>query len=134
MKGYVKILSMRRKFIKYNPKLKATARILRKQSTLAEVLLWNELKGKRILGYDFHRQKPIGNYIVDFFCSRLKLAIEIDGASHLDRTQEDMKRQKELESLGIRFLRFQDIEVKQDLGGVITTIRDWVLQERKTMT
>jgi very-short-patch-repair endonuclease len=134
MKGCVKILSMRRKFIKYNPKLKATARILRKQSTLAEVLLWNELKGKRILGYDFHRQKPIGNYIVDFFCSRLKLAIEIDGASHLDRTQEDMKRQKELESLGIRFLRCQDIEVKQDLGGVITTIRDWVLQERKTMT
>jgi very-short-patch-repair endonuclease len=125
---------MHRKFIRYNPKLKTTARMLRKQSTLAEVLLWNELKGKKILGYDFHRQKPIGNYIVDFFCSRLKLAIEIDGASHLDRTQEDMRRQKELESLGIRFLRFLDIEVKQDLGGVIATIRDWILQERKTMT
>jgi very-short-patch-repair endonuclease len=122
---------MRRKFIRYNPKLKTTAHMLRKQSTLAEILLWNELKGKKLLGCDFHRQKPIGNYIVDFFCPGLKLAIEIDGASHLGRTQEDMKRQKELESLSIRFLRFQDIEVKQDLGAVIATIRDWILKERK---
>jgi very-short-patch-repair endonuclease len=133
-KGCVKIIPMRRRFIKYDPKLKTTARMLRKQSTLAEVLLWNELKSKKLLGCDFHRQKPVGNYIVDFFCPRLKLAIEIDGASHLGRTQEDMRRQKELESLGIRFLRFLDIEVKQDLGGVITTIRDWILQKRKTMT
>jgi very-short-patch-repair endonuclease len=125
---------MRRKFIRYNPKLKTTARMLRKQSTLAEILLWNELKGKKLLGCDFHRQKPIGNYIVDFFCPRLRLAIEIDGASHSGRTQRDMRRQKELESLGIRFLRFQDIEVKQDLGGVITTIRNWVLQEGKAKT
>jgi very-short-patch-repair endonuclease len=110
---------MHRKFIRYNPKLKTTARMLRKQSTLAETLLWNELKGKKLLGCDFHRQKPIGNYIVDFFCPRLKLAIEIDGASHSGRTQEDMKRQKELESLGIRFLRFQDIEVKQDHSGCV---------------
>jgi very-short-patch-repair endonuclease len=122
---------MHRRFIRYNPKLKTTARMLRKQSTLAEILLWNELKGKKLLGCDFHRQKPIGNYIVDFFCPGLKLAIEIDGASHLGRTQEDMKRQKELESLSIRFLRFQDIEVKQDLGAVIATIRDWILKERK---
>jgi very-short-patch-repair endonuclease len=134
MKGCVKILSMRRKFIRYNPKLKTTARMLRKQSTLAEILLWNELKGKKLLGCDFHRQKPIGNYIVDFFCPGLKLAIEIDGASHLDRIQEDMKRQKELESLGIRFLRFQDIEVKQDLGGVIAAIRERILEERKAKT
>jgi very-short-patch-repair endonuclease len=134
MKGCVKILSMRRKFIRYNPKLKTTARMLRKQSTLAEILLWNELKGKKLLGCDFHRQKPIGNYIVDFFCPGLKLAIEIDGSSHLDRIQEDMKRQKELESLGIRFLRFQDIEVKQDLGGVIAAIRERILEERKAKT
>lgn len=126
-----KSLFMRRKFIKYNPKLKATARMLRKHSTLAEILLWNELKGKKILGYDFHRQKPIGNHIVDFFSPRLMLAIEIDGASHLDRTQEDIKRQKELESSGIQFLRFQDIEVKKNLEGVIARIRDWILKYQK---
>ena len=122
---------MQRNFIKYNPKLKATARMLRGHSTLAEIILWNELRGKKLLGCDFHRQKPIQNYIVDFFCPRLKLAIEIDGASHLDRTQEDIKRQKELESLGIRFLRFQDIEVKQDLGTVIEAIKRWILAKQQ---
>ena len=125
---------MKKKFITYNPKLKSTARTLRRQSTLAEILLWNELKGKKILGYDFHRQKPINKYIVDFFCPRLMLAIEIDGASHVDRAEEDKRRQKELESSGIRFLRFEDTEVKQDLEGVITTIRDWILEQRKAKT
>lgn len=125
---------MHRKFLTYNPKLKSTARMLRKQSTLAEILLWNELKGKQILSCDFHRQKPIGKYIVDFFCPRLMLAIEIDGASHLDRTEEDKKRQGELESLGIRLLRFEDIEVKRDLEAVISTIRDSILEQRKIQT
>ncbi len=125
---------MKKKFITYNPKLKSIARTLRRQSTLAEILLWNELKGKKILGYDFHRQKPINKYIVDFFCPRLMLAIEIDGASHVDRAEEDKRRQKELESSGIRFLRFEDTEVKQDLEGVITTIRDWILEQRKAKT
>jgi very-short-patch-repair endonuclease len=108
--------------------------MLRKQSTLSEILLWNELKGKQILGCDFHRQKPIGNYIVDFFCPRLMPAIEIDGASHLKRTEEGTQRQRQLESLGIRFLRFQDIEVKRDLEAVISTIQDWILSQRKNQT
>ena len=56
-----------RKIISYNPKLKQLAKNLRNNSTLAEVLLWQNLKGKKMKGYDFHRQKPIGNYIVDFF-------------------------------------------------------------------
>jgi very-short-patch-repair endonuclease len=119
-------LSMRKKFLKYNPKLKATARMLRSHSTLAEILLWNQLKGKKILGYDFHRQKPIGNYIVDFFCPRLLLAVEIDGSSHLERAEEDKRRQTELQALGIRFLRFRDHEVKQDIGSVIDIIKEWV--------
>ena len=134
---------MRREFLKYNPKLRTTARMLRKHSTpacrnalrragtLAEILLWNELKGKKILGCDFHRQKPIGNYIVDFFCPRLMLAVEIDGASHLDKIEEDKKRQKELELLGIRFVRFRDEEIKCDLGGVVEAIKQWILEERQ---
>ncbi len=65
--------------IRYNPKLKALARELRKNSTLSEVLLWNHLKGGQMKGYQFMRQKPIDDYIVDFYCSKLTLIIEIDG-------------------------------------------------------
>lgn len=73
--------------------------------TLSEVLLWQELKGKQMLGYDFDRQKPIDNYIVDFYCKTLKLAIEIDGQSHENEevAVNDTKRQKRLESLGVQF-------------------------------
>ena len=94
--------------------------------TLAEVLLWNELKRKQMLGYDFHRQKPIDAYVVDFFCPRLSLAIEIDGASHDGRESDDRKRQMEIERYGISFLRFSDREVKQNLGGVLECIREWI--------
>jgi very-short-patch-repair endonuclease len=66
----------------YNPKLKKRARQLRNNSTLSEVLLWNELKSGKMKGKDFHRQKPILNFIVDFFCPELELVIEIDGNSH----------------------------------------------------
>ena len=66
--------------IKYNPKLKTIARNLRNNSTLSEVLLWRRLKNKQIKGYKFERQRPIDNYIVDFFCKELMFAIEIDGA------------------------------------------------------
>lgn len=68
--------------IKYNPKLKALARSLRKSSTKAEIRLWSYLKGKQLMGYDFHRQKPVDNYITDFFCNTLMLAIESDGYTH----------------------------------------------------
>jgi very-short-patch-repair endonuclease len=112
----------RRKIIPYNPKLKEFARDLRNNSTLSEVLLWMKLKGKQMGGYDFHRQKPIGNYIVDFFCSELMLAIEIDGRSHEYRVLGDRKRQNTLESLGINFLRFGDYEVKKDINAVLKVI------------
>ncbi len=65
--------------IHYNPKLKTIARKLRKQGVLSEVLLWDHIKGKKMNGYQFMRQKPVGEYIVDFYCSKLKLVVEIDG-------------------------------------------------------
>ncbi|WKZ20402.1 MAG: DUF559 domain-containing protein [Candidatus Jettenia sp. CY-1] len=68
--------------IYYNPKLKALSRELRKNSTLSEILLWNKLKARKMRGYQFMRQKPIDNYIADFYCSKLRLVIEIDGNSH----------------------------------------------------
>ena len=99
-------MCMKRKIIPYNPKLKEYARKLRNNSTLSEVLLWNHLKGKQMKGFDFHRQKPIDNYIVDFYCSELLLAIEVDGGSHdrADAVVKDRVRQRRLESLGVKFL------------------------------
>ena len=112
--------------IYYNPKLKALSRKLRNNSTLSEVLLWNQLKSRKMRGYQFTRQKPTGNYIVDFYCSKLKLIIEIDGESHSERSKEDKIRQRRLESLGLSFLRFYDSDVKKNLDGVLITIENWI--------
>ena len=79
-----------------------------------------------MMGYDFDRQRPIGNYIVDFYCKDLSLAIEIDGDTHIYRYDEDEIRQKTLENIGIRFLRFEDIEVKKNISNVLRVIEDWI--------
>ena len=105
--------------IYYNPKLKTRARQLRNKSTLSEVLLWDKIKGRRMLGYQFMRQKPVDNYIVDFYCSKLKLVIEIDGESHDTKLKEDKIKQNRLESLGLYVLRFNDRDVKKDMAGVV---------------
>ncbi|MCB9360898.1 MAG: endonuclease domain-containing protein [Flavobacteriales bacterium] len=122
---------MPRKIIPYNPKLKELAKKLRKNMTLGEVLLWGELKQKKMLGYDFDRQRPIDDFIVDFYCKDLQLAIEVDGASHnIDEVYEkDVLRQKRLESLGVKFLRFEDNEVKKDMNNVLRTIEGWINNE-----
>ncbi len=72
------------------------------------------------------RQKPIGNCIVDFFCSKLKLVIEVDGESHNEKVQYDQVRQRALEALGLSFLRFDDLDVKQNLEGVVQAIENWI--------
>src|SRR6056297_2045913 len=119
-------LQMDKKIIYYNPKLKEKARKLRKESTLAEVILWNYLKGKQMKGFKFIRQKPIDNYIVDFLCKELMLAIEIDGCTHGDKPEQDKQRQDKLESLGVHFLRFRDSDVKKNIDGVLERIGDWI--------
>jgi len=70
---------MKRKILPYNPKLKEYARRNRRNMLLPEVLLWNELKNGKMLGFDFDRQRPIDQFIVDFYCKDLMLAIEVDG-------------------------------------------------------
>ncbi|MDP3582759.1 MAG: DUF559 domain-containing protein [Ignavibacteria bacterium] len=117
---------MKRKIIPYNPQLKGFARKLRNNSTQTEIFLWNHLKKKQMRGYDFDRQRPIDNYIVDFYCKDLKLAIEIDGESHIGNEKYDHERQKKLESLGVRFLRFEDEVVRYDLDGVVKAICKWI--------
>ena len=118
--------ALKKRILPYNPKLKQLARMLRKHSTLAEILLWNELKGKKMLGYDFHRQKPIDNFVVDFYCPGLKLVIEIDGLTHDEKQEDDRIRQKKLESFGLHVLRFRDEDVKQSLEGVLLALGEWI--------
>ncbi len=107
-------------FIPYNPNLKQRSRNLRNNSELAEILLWNEIKAKK-LGVRFGRQKPLLHYIVDFYCPTLNLVIEIDGISHHndDAIEYDRKRQKQLEKIGLTFLRFDDAEVRKDMHNVL---------------
>lgn len=113
--------------IYYNNNLKILSRKLRNESTLSEILLWNEVKEKKLKGYLFARQKPIGNFIVDFFCNKLKLVIEIDGNSHDCKYEEDMQRQIYLEKLGLNILRFEDKELKNDINNVLRVIDEYII-------
>lgn len=99
---------MKSEIIKYHRSLKPFSQKLRNESTLTEILLWDKLKNKQLFGYKFLRQNPIDNFIVDFFCKELMLAIEIDGSSHNEKVEQDIERQMNMENLGIKFLRFQD--------------------------
>jgi len=117
---------MRRKIIPYHPKLKARVKELRKNMTAGEVLLWNELKRKQLMGYDFDRQRPIDHFIVDFYCKDLMLAIEIDGDSHIGKETYDAARDKRLNELGVHVLRFDDLEVRCNLDRVVKVIEDWI--------
>ena len=118
----------RREIIGYERYLKELARKLRQNMTLGEVLLWQRLKRKQMRGYDFDRQRPIDRYIVDFYCKDLKLAIEIDGSSHdgEEAKVNDDIRQERLESLGVRFSRFTDTDVKQNMEMVVDSIEQWI--------
>jgi very-short-patch-repair endonuclease len=120
--------SGRREIIDYERYLKELARKLRQNMTLGEVLLWQRLKRNQMGGYDFDRQRPIDRYIVDFYCKDLKLAIEIDGSSHdgEEAKVNDEIRQERLESLGVRFLRFTDTDVKRNMEMVVDSIELWV--------
>ncbi len=120
-----------REIIPYNPKLKELARKLRNGSTFTEILLWDYLRKKQMRGFDFDRQKPIDNYIVDFYCKDLKLAIEIDGESHYGKEYKDEKRDKRLKEFGIIVLRFDDLDVRYKLEQVLEKIETWIDKNSK---
>ncbi len=105
-----------------NKDLKQRARDLRNNSTLSEVLLWQMIKNKRVYGLDFDRQKIIGNYIVDFYCPKLNLVIEIDGSSHDNKYTYDAKRDKYLKGLGLVVLHIEDRDVKLNMSKVLDMI------------
>ncbi len=119
---------MKRKIIPYKPILKKFARELRNNSTKSEIKLWGYLKGKQMLGYDFHRQKPLLNFIADFYCYELKLVIELDGYTHMleETIIKDAIKESELNRIGLKVLRFADAEVMQDIENVLRTIEKYI--------
>ena len=116
--------------VKYNPKLKELARQLRNNATKSEIRLWQKLKRNQMYGYDLHRQKPIDEFIVDFFCNKLQLAIEVDGYSHeiLEVWKKDVKKTRRLNELNIDVLRFSDYQVMNDIENVLLVIEDYILR------
>jgi very-short-patch-repair endonuclease len=96
-------------------------------------VLWKELRAAGV-GYTFNRQKPILNYIVDFYCKPLNLVIEVGGITHWDEEQvkQDKIRQAELEKLGLHFLRFDDSDVLKDLENVIQSI-EFTIEELENL-
>ena len=107
-------------------KLKPTRRSLRRNANSAEHLVWLYIRRKQILGERFLRQFSIDQFIIDFYCPKLRLAIEIDGASHFndeERKKSDIERQEHIESFGVEFLRFKNEGVYQDLDEVIENIK-----------
>jgi very-short-patch-repair endonuclease len=99
-------------------------RRLRKELTPVEVELWARLRRGQLRGHRFRRQYSIGPYCVDFYCVQAKLAIELDGDSHFtpEAKQYDAQRQRYIGALGIRFLRFTNVEIYDNLDGVVEAI------------
>ena len=110
----------------YNKSLKQYSRELRNNMTDAERLLWAKVRNRQIKGYQFYRQKIIGNFIVDFYCPKANLIIEIDGGQHYsdEAKQKDVSRDDFLKSSGLRVFRFSDRDVFENLNGVIEKIWD----------
>ncbi|WP_374543570.1 endonuclease domain-containing protein [Sphingorhabdus sp.] len=102
----------------HTPKALASARRLRREMTLPEVLLWRLLKGKP-MGVKFRKQHPIKNHVVDFYCAEKRIAIEIDGIAHDmgDRPKRDVSRDTRLRALGIEVIRISAADVLRDVDG-----------------
>jgi len=110
---------------RYKSGLKRNARLLRKNMTDAELRLWSKIRKRQIANLQFYRQKPLGKYIVDFYCHNKKLVIEIDGGQHFEikNIREDRERDNYFKNrLKLRVLRFTNLEVLQNIEGVFDEI------------
>ena len=108
----------------YNRHLKKYSRRLRKEMTESEKLLWSRIRGKQLKGLQIYRQKPIGPFVVDFYCPKAKLVIELDGGQHYTEhvQAKDQARDDYMLTQGLRTLRFSDKEVFENLTGVLEAI------------
>ncbi|MBM2815994.1 MAG: methyltransferase [Ignavibacteria bacterium] len=105
--------------------LKQFRKQLRNSMTKAEVLLWINLKNGKLNEHKFRRQHSVGNYILDFYCPQINLALEIDGSQHYsdEGKEKDLERENFLKTLNIKVLRYSNFEVLSNIDGVIEDIR-----------
>ncbi|HEY9167181.1 MAG TPA: DUF559 domain-containing protein [Candidatus Kryptonia bacterium] len=118
--------------ILYEKRALASAKAFRKAPTDAERKLWLQLRGNR-LGLHFRRQVPIGSYIVDFVCWKIRLAIEVDGSEHVtdpETIERDARKEEELRANGLTTLRFNNLDVLRNVDGVARRILEFVETQR----
>jgi len=117
---------------RYNSKLKENARSLRINMTDAEQVLWQHIRRKQIHGVQFYRQKPLFEFVVDFYCPAAKLVIEIDGSQHFEEEHQakDQERDAALAGSGLRVLRFDNRQILLETDAVLKvidkTVKEWV--------
>jgi very-short-patch-repair endonuclease len=118
--------------LEYSRNLKQPSRDLRKNMTDAERLLWSRLRGKQLLGVQFYRQKPIGSYIVDFYCHSAALVVEVDGGQHFEagHARKDGERDSCLVESGLCVVRFNNLQVLQETDAVVEAIMK-MIKERQ---
>lgn len=121
-------MNERKPILPYREDLIEKARKLRKRSTPGERAMWNVLRRKQLLGFEFRRQRPINSFIIDFYCKECMLAIEIDGSSHYYKQAYDKARQDKLEAMGISFLRFSEFDAKNYTESVVLEIEKWLIK------
>lgn len=122
-------VTRKNKFIAYDQRLTTFARANRQEPTPAENLIWQKvLRNRQLCGHKFLRQKPIGPYVVDFYCAELQLVVEIDGDSHAEQQDYDAQRTTFLESHGLRVLRYANRDILNNLPGVYAHLQQQLEQ------
>jgi very-short-patch-repair endonuclease len=119
--------------LRYRAQLKPKARQLRKHMTDSERVLWSRLRGKQLFEVQFYRQKPIGEYIVDFYAPRAKLVVEVDGSQHMaaEQAEKDDLRDAYLAAVGLRVLRFNSRDVLKETDAVVEVIYRTIAESLK---
>jgi very-short-patch-repair endonuclease len=102
--------------------IQQVARVMRREMTPAETMLWQALKGRRLSSLRFRAQHTVGQFVLDFYCPICKLAVEIDGVVHQGRETQDLARTQHLEAHGYHVIRFYNNEVLSDLPSVLEAI------------
>ncbi len=122
--GFAEQLGLHELMLQYDKELKLFGQQLRRNTTEAEKLLWRRLRGKQLKGYQFYQQKIIGCYIVDFYCPKASLVIELDGGQHYGEAEmiKDEHRDEILNKTGLRVLRFSNREVFENIDAVMEKI------------
>jgi very-short-patch-repair endonuclease len=122
------------KIFPYNPKLKQYARENRVGGNPAEIKMWTHILSIReLIRYKWTRQKPISSYILDFYCTKLKMAIEIDGDSHAEKEEYDQKRSELLNIFEILVIRYAHHDVLNNIGGIYDDLKERIIEREKSL-